>query len=460
MPPTPKNRERAALERFTEEPNRFGGYRLALGFPNSYEVGMSNLGFQWVYRLFNRVPDLSCERFFCEDGEPAVTFESGAPLSDFGLLAWSLSWEMDIVNILRTLGAAGIPRRRADRDERHPILLVGGDIARMNPAALSPFIDVFALGDGERLVPRIAELAMAGLDRDAFLAAAAAVPGFFVPSVQGARAESAENARVVIQQPMSRKEISPSFEVPHTTILTPRTELADKLLIEISRGCTEMCRFCWAAYAMAPVKQYPASSILKVAREAKALTQRTGLIATAVCDHPEINVILEGLAELGYHIALSSIKIDAIEDRILEVLARQGERALAIAPEAGNERLRRFINKKVSDAMLFDKARLVFARGFTRLKLYLQVGLPSETDEDVRDIVTLVERLHAIAVEEGRGLGRVAEIVPSLNAFIPKPHTPYEDEGLRDEEYLKEKLAFLGRELARIPNVVFRGMPV
>jgi radical SAM superfamily enzyme YgiQ (UPF0313 family) len=171
-------------------------------------------------------------------------------------------------------------------------------------------------------------------------------------------------------------------------------------------------------------------------------------------------VILEGLAELGYHIALSSIKIDAIEDRILEVLARQGERALAIAPEAGNERLRRFVNKKVSDAMLFEKARLVFARGFTRLKLYLQVGLPSETDGDVADIVRLVERLHDIAVDEGRRLGRVAEIVPSLNAFIPKPHTPYEDEGLSDEEDLKEKLAFLQRELSRIPNVVFRGMPV
>ncbi len=460
MPPTPKNRERASLERFTEEPNRFGGYRLALGFPNSYEVGMSNLGFQWVFRLFNRVPDLSCERFFFEEGEPAVTFETGAPLSDFGLLAWSLSWEMDIVNILRTLRAAGIPARREARDERHPLILVGGDIARMNPAALSPFVDVFALGDGERLVPRVAELLMTGLDREGFLAGASRVPGFFVPAVHGARAESADNSRVVIQQPMSRKDIAPDFEVPHTTILTPSTELSDKLLIEISRGCTEMCRFCWAAYAMAPVKQYPASSILRVAREARALTDRTGLIATAVCDHPEIGTILEGLASLEYHIALSSIKIDAIEDRILEVLARQGEKALAIAPEAGNERLRRHINKKVSDAMLFDKARLVFARGFTRLKLYLQVGLPSETDEDVRDIVRLVESLHAIAVDEGRRLGRVAEIVPSVNAFIPKPHTPYEDEPLRDEAYLKEKLAELQRCLERVPNVVFRGMPV
>jgi radical SAM superfamily enzyme YgiQ (UPF0313 family) len=460
MRQTSRNQELASLERFTEAPNRFGAYRMALGFPNSYEIGMSNLGFQWVYRLFNRVPDLVCERFFFEDGEPAVSFESGTDLSEFGLLAWSLSWEMDIVHIIKTLAAARIPPRREERDERHPLILVGGDIARMNPSALTAFVDIFAMGDGERLVPRIAELVRSGLSREQFLDAAAKLPGFFVPSVHGPRAETAEDRKVVIQQPMSRHEITPSFEVPHSTILTPRTELADKLLIEISRGCTEMCRFCWAAYAMAPIKQYPAASILKVARQARALTDRTGLIATAVCDHPEITVILEGLAELGYHIALSSIKIDAIERPILDVLLRQGERALAIAPEAGNERLRRHINKKVSDAMLRDKVRAIFASGFTRLKLYLQVGLPSETEEDVRDLVRTAADLHVIAVEEGRRHGRVGELVPSVNAFIPKPHTPYENESLADEEYLKEKLLFLQREFERIPNVVFRGMSV
>jgi len=221
-----------------------------------------------------------------------------------------------------------------------------------------------------------------------------------------------------------------------------------------------MCRFCWAAYAMAPIKQYPAASILKVAREARPLTDRAGLIATAVCDHPEITAILQGLASLGYHIALSSIKIDAIEDPILEVLARQGERALAIAPEAGNERLRRHINKKVSDEMLREKVRMIFARGFTRLKLYVQVGLPSETEDDVRDLVRLVEDLHAIAVSEGRRRGRVAQIVPSVNAFIPKPHTPYENQSLADEDYLKRQLAYLQSAFERMDNVVFRGMSV
>src|SRR5262249_6250898 len=218
--------------------------------------------------------------------------------------------------------------------------------------------------------------------------------------------------------------------------------------------------FCWAAYAMAPIKQYPGSSILKVAKEARSLTNRTGLIATAVCDHPEIVPILQGLSRLEYHIALSSIKIDAISDPILEVLIRQGERALAIAPEAGNERLRRHVNNKGSDEMLREKARLIFAHGFTRLKLYVQIGLPTETAGDVEDLVRTVRDLADIAVAEGRARGRVAQIVPSVNAFIPKPHTPYASESLAPEEEVRQKLASLQREFERMSHVVFRGMSV
>lgn len=456
------DRRRALLadERPTEPIKRFGAYRLAIGFPNSYEVGMSNLGFQWVYRLFNRMDDVVCERFFHEEDEPAETLETQTPLSEFGLLAWSVSWEMDYLNLLRTLDRAGIPRRAVARDERHPILLIGGDCARINPAPLTPFIDVFAMGDGERLVPAITDLLKGGLTRGRFLEEAAKVPGLFVPSVQGPRAERSTAGKVVIQQAMSRKEIGPEFEVPHTTLLTPHTELADKLLIEISRGCTEMCKFCWAAYAMAPIKQYPASSILATAKRGREFTGRTGLIATAVCDHPEIDRILQGLAELDFHIALSSIKIDAIRPEILGILAQQGEKALAIAPEAGNERLRRFVNKKVTDAMLREKVRLIFAHGFTSLKLYLQIGLPSETEEDVRDLVRLVADCQEIARAEAKTTGRMATIIPSVNAFIPKPHTPFENEPLAPEEELKAKTELLSREFARLPNVRFRGMPI
>ena len=221
-----------------------------------------------------------------------------------------------------------------------------------------------------------------------------------------------------------------------------------------------MCRFCWAAYAMAPQVRVTAEAVLEIARRNRPLTSRAGLIATAVADHPEILPILRGLAGLGYHIALSSVKIDAISEEILAILTAQGERALAIAPEAGNERLRRAINKKVSDEMLFDKVRLIARSGITQLKLYLQVGLPGETDGDVDDVVGLVDALRLVFLEEGRKRGRVGTLVPTVNAFIPKPHTPFENEPLDDPAALEEKMKRLDRAFRKMPNVTFRGMPV
>ncbi|HQR67893.1 MAG TPA: radical SAM protein [Thermoanaerobaculia bacterium] len=456
-----RRRSLLSAERATEELTLHGRYRIALGFPNAYEIGMSNLGFQWVYRLFNREADVACERFFAgeeEDSRGPRTLESGTPLGEFPLVALSVSWEMDYANLLRLLPAARIPLRREERGEGDPIVLVGGDSARINPLPLTPWVDAFALGDGEKLVPRIAEVLRRDLDRDGTLAALAEVPGLFVPAVHGLRAEAAGDGKVVVQQ--FRAAEGETREPPHSTILTPHTELADKLLIEVARGCSEMCRFCWAAYAMAPQVRIPAASVLDVARRARPLTSRVGLIATAVADHPEILPILRGLRELDYHIALSSVKIDALSEEILSILTGQGERALAIAPEAGNERLRRALNKKVSDEMLREKVRLIAAAGITQLKLYLQIGLPGETDEDVRDLVRLVDDLREILRTEGRARGRLGTLVPTVNCFVPKPHTPFENEALDGTENLERKLAFLSEAFRKMPNVVFRGMPV
>jgi radical SAM superfamily enzyme YgiQ (UPF0313 family) len=460
---SPSDRRRALLaaERPTEALSRHGRTRVALGFPNAYEIGMSNLGFQWVYRLFNREPDLACDRFFAEEEDDLRgprSLETDTPLGEYPLVAFSISWEMDYVNFLRLLPAARIPLERIERGEGDPIVLVGGDCARINPAPLAAWVDVFAMGDGEKLVPKIAEVLRRGLPREATLAALAGVRGLYVPALHGPRAEHAGEAKIVVQQ--FRSAEGPQREPPHTTLLTPHTELSDKLLIEIARGCSEMCRFCWAAYAMAPQVRVSAEAVLEVARRNRPLTARTGLIATAVADHPEILPILRGLADLKYHIALSSVKIDAISEEILAILTDQGERALAIAPEAGNERLRRAVNKKVSDAMLLEKVRFVARSGITQLKLYLQVGLPGETDEDVDDLVRLVDELRGIFLAEGRARGRVGTLVPTVNAFIPKPHTPFENESLDDPAALEEKMKRLDAAFRRMPNVTFRGMPV
>lgn len=451
-----------ASERATETFGRPGRHRVALGFPNSYEIGMSNLGFQWVYRLFNREEGLSCERFF-HDADDLVrrgprTLESDTPLAAFPLVAFSISWEMDYVHFLRMLPAARIPLESRDRADSDPVVLVGGDCARINPLPLTPWVDAFAMGDGEKLVPGIADVLRAELPRREALERLAALKGMYVPAVHGNRAEAADEGKVVVDQ--FRASEGATREPPHTTILTPHTELSDKLLVEIARGCSEMCRFCWAAYAMAPQVRIPASSILAVAERCRPLTSRIGLVATAVADHPEILPILHGLSGLGFHIALSSIKIDAITEELLAILARQGEKSLAIAPEAGNERLRRAINKKVSDEMLREKVRLVAKAGFSNLKLYLQVGLPGETEEDVDDLVRLVDDLRRVMLEEGRKLGRLGTLVPSVNAFIPKPHTPFETEVLEDPDELARKMKKLDAAFRSMPNVTFRGMPV
>lgn len=460
--PAEKRRALLAAERPTEALTLHGRHRVALGFPNSYEIGMSNLGFQWVYRLLNREPDVACERFFHDeedtDRRGPRTLEGDVPIGEFPLLAFSVSWEMDYVNLLKILPAAHVPLHRAERGEGDPIVLVGGDCARINPAPLTPYVDAFAMGDGEKLVPGLADVLRRDLSRDATLSALAGLKGFFVPAVHGLRAEEAENGKVVVHQ--FRGGEGATREAPHTTLLTPHTELSDKLLVEIARGCSEMCRFCWAAYAMAPQVRITAENVLEVARRARPLTDRIGLIATAVADHPEILPILHGLRAEGFHIALSSVKIDAISEEILSILVAQGERALAIAPEAGNERLRRAINKKISDALLLEKIRLIAASGITQLKMYLQVGLPGETDEDVEDLVRLVDEARKIFLDEGRKRGRLGTIVPNVNAFIPKPHTPFENESLDDPEALERKLRRLDQSFRKMPNVTFRAMPV
>jgi radical SAM superfamily enzyme YgiQ (UPF0313 family) len=450
-----------SAERATEQLSRHGRTRVALGFPNSYEIGMSNLGFQWVYRLLNREEDIACDRFFTDedaDLRGPRTLETDTPLGDFPLVAFSISWEMDYVNFLRLLPAARIPLDRTERGEGDAIVLVGGDCARINPAPLAAWVDVFAMGDAEKIVPSLGDVLRRDLSREATLAALAEVKGLYVPAVHGARAEGAEEGKIVVQQFKAAE--GAHREPPHTTLLTPHTELSDKLLVEIARGCSEMCRFCWAAYAMAPQVRVTADAVLEIASRNRYLTSRAGLIATAVADHPEILPILRGLAGLGYHIALSSVKIDAISEEILAILTAQGERALAIAPEAGNERLRRAINKKVSDEMLFDKVRLIARSGITQLKLYLQIGLPGETDADVDDVVGLVDALRLVFLEEGRKRGRVGTLVPTVNAFIPKPHTPFENEPLDDPAALEEKMKRLSAAFWKMPNVTFRGMPV
>jgi radical SAM superfamily enzyme YgiQ (UPF0313 family) len=245
---------------------------------------------------------------------------------------------------------------------------------------------------------------------------------------------------------------------PSTVIYAPEAEMGERFLIEISRGCSQGCRFCWAGFNYWPPRVVPARDILAKASEWRAKTNKIGLVSTAVCDHPEISEILQGLREMDYRISVSSLRLDQISDELLDALVESRDQQIAVAPETGSDRLRKVINKNLTNDEIVDICGAVFDRGMLTVKLYLMVGLPTETDEDLEEMVVLVERIKDRMLEAGKRFGRAGKIIPSLNGFVPKPNTPLQWDAICDEKELKRRIKWASKNLARIPNVEVRAM--
>lgn len=438
-----------------------GTLRLVLAYPNLYYVGMSNLGFQGVHAHFNSFDELSCERAFLpEEDERAslrtlTSFETGTPLRDFDVVAFSVAFENDYLHVVQMLRMAGIPLRARDRGRRDPVVLIGGSATFLNPEPLAPFADVIAIGEGEVLVPKLAAAFQGSTSLRAGLETLREQDGFYVPS----RYEVIHNpdgtiARVDGPGIVRRQRAYPgSMELPQTTILTPHTEMSMKFMIEISRGCPCMCRFCWAGYNYLPVRGFSRAQIVERAREVRPFTDRIGLVSTAVCDHPEINGIVDDLAGLGFQVSVASLRLDDLSPEFVFKLVDTGVEGLTLAPECGSERMRKILNKQFTNADILARARWIFENGIQNLKLYFMVGLPFETEADVQDIVRLTEQIRDIMIEVGRPRGRVGRIHPSVNPFVPKPGTPFQWLAMENVKETDEKLQFLRRAFSRMPNV-------
>jgi radical SAM superfamily enzyme YgiQ (UPF0313 family) len=245
---------------------------------------------------------------------------------------------------------------------------------------------------------------------------------------------------------------------PSTVVWAPEAEMGERFLIEISRGCSQGCRFCWAGFNYWPPRVVPARDVLAKAAEWRGRTDKIGLVSTAVCDHPEISEILQGLREMNFRISVSSLRLDQIEDELLDALVESRDQQIAVAPETGSDRLRKVINKNLTNDEIVDICGAVFDRGMLTIKLYLMVGLPTETDEDLEEMVRLVERIKDRMLEAGKQFGRVGKIIPALNGFVPKPNTPFQWEPICEERELKRRLKWVSKQLARIPNVEVRAM--
>ena len=482
----PYDPRRAAVETLSRETGyvikpHVDRLRVALAFPNTYFVGMSNLGLQTVYRLFNAREDVVCERVFLPPKQelkamgdrrlPLVTLESQTPVNDFDVFAFSVSFEWDYTNVLTMLGLANLPVYAKDRTARHPLIVIGGAVTFVNPEPLALFADVIAAGEGEVLVPGLADaLARGTAGRAEALKELATQRGFYVPSFYNVKyaepAEPGETPHIEAFEPKPGTGAPPivrkaavrtteALDPPATTIFTPDTEFGSRFLVEVVRGCANLCRFCWAGYNYLPVRAFPADRILALAKAAKPYSDKAGLVSIALCDHPKIDEILDGLAELGYSISPASLRLDDLTPGIVRRLKASGERSLTIAPETGSDRLRRVINKTMTNDEILAAADMIFSEGIENLKLYYMIGLPTETDEDLQAIRDLTLQLHERMLTHARERGRIGRIIASVNPLVPKPGTAYQWLPMERPDVIDRKIRRMRELTAGVDNVYF-----
>jgi radical SAM superfamily enzyme YgiQ (UPF0313 family) len=429
-----------------------GGLRIGVGYANTYAVGMSSLAFQWVVELAASCDDVGIERFFADpDTVFGRTFETCSPIGDLDVLAWSCSFELDAANLLATLDAAGIPRRRSDRTQRHPLLVVGGAVASINPLPLAPAIDVFVLGSAELLWPPLLELVRECRDRDQLLVRLAERDGYFVPAHHLGKDQRPNGRRRRIEK--RDAQMADPDMVPASHLVTPNTEYSDRGLVEMSRGCPEKCRYCWVSYNYGRLRCYPADAILERVERVAHLTHRIGFVATAVGDHPQLAAILDECRRRSLDVALSSLRIPAMREEVLRPLAESGARSVTIAPETGSEELRRRLNKPISNASILEAVDTAFRCGIENLKMYFILGLPSETDDDVTAIVDLLRQVRESMAAHGRRLGRLGTLHAGFNVLVPKPYTPYAREAMLTQREVRRRMRLVEKGLEGVANV-------
>jgi radical SAM superfamily enzyme YgiQ (UPF0313 family) len=413
---------------------------------------MSSLGFQSVYRLFNEQPGVVCERAFLPDrqelalyektGETLVSLENERPLSDFDVVAFSISFEPDFINIPVILRLSRIPVLAAERDGTEPLILAGGAACFINPEPAADFFDIIAIGEGETLIPLIADFLGENIasNRQALLQAASLLPGIYLPSIP-------------LSTPV-RKVSAPKDALPSSSVvITDNTEFGNMYLVEVSRGCPRGCRFCAAGFVWQPFRQQPLDVLKEECRKGLAKRSTIGLVGAAVSDYRWIEELCSFIVEQGGVPSPSSLRVDRLTPKLLDILVKSAHKTISLAPEGGSQRMRDMIRKNLTEDQILDAVESVARAGILNLRLYFIIGLPGETDQDLQELVILVSKIQKRVVEQARSHKRLGEILLSVNPFIPKPFTPLQWAPFCSIDELKSKISMLEKELRPIANV-------
>ena len=432
-------RRRLSREQGTVIKDWGGRLPIALIYPNSYYIGMSNLGLHAIYSLLNSYNEVVCERAFWERENraqqlPTLSLESQRPLSDFAILAFSISYELDYFNVVQILKASGIPLYAADRDERHPLVIAGGPCIIANPLPLSPFFDCLCIGEAEPILPAMLPILAEGVTgkRNDMLKALASLPGVYVPQCYSGTPVVRQWARSLDDFPIT------------STILTPDTELGNLYLIEVERGCNWGCRFCLVSNAFRPMRFRSIDKLIAQAKQGLKYRKRLGLVGAAVSDHPQLEELLVKLRQMGAELSISSLRMRPLSRIVLREMAKGGARTIALAPEAGSQRLRQVIKKGISEDDILKSMDKVAEQGIKQLKLYFMIGLPSETDEDIEEIINLALKCKNILDRQQTGCRIDLNIAP----FVPKAGTPFQWLSMAPLSTLNHRLSLLKNNLS------------
>jgi len=443
--------------------NPHAGQKVAIVYPNTYFVGMSNLGLHIIYEEINLRNDSVCERIFLPEKKeleaydktktPLMSVETQRPMHQFDVVAFDVTFEMDYFHIPLMLRHGRVPIKGKDRTEFDPIVIAGGPCATFNPEPFADFIDAFIIGEGEGIVSRVLDIIrdgkMEGLDRHAILRELANVSGVYVPSLYvPIYSEDGEFKGYHIAEG-APKTIKRHFEMltsgGETVVATNYTEFGAMYIIEVARGCGRHCRFCMAGYCFRVPRVRPLEILKEGVDRAEKLGKKVGLMGAAISDYPEVDELVTYIRSKDMRYSCASLRADSLTQAVVDGLADSGQKTITIAPETGSERLRRVINKGISEEHLQNAATLSAKSGIQHMRLYIMIGLPTETDEDIEAIVGLAERTQAHMAE----VGCKGRLTLSINPFIPKPFTPFQWMAMDNQKTVEKKLQYIKKALQK-----------